>query len=38
MPLFFDSNAMTPIDIMPGWLQLVSYVNLITCEMDTLAT
>jgi len=30
MPLFFASNAMTPIDIMPGWLQVLPYVNLIT--------
>jgi hypothetical protein len=30
MPLFFASNAMTPIDIMQEWLQVLSYVNLIT--------
>ena len=36
MTLFFASNAMTPIDIMPRWLQALSYVNLITCEVDTL--
>jgi ABC-type multidrug transport system permease subunit len=36
MPLFFASNAMTPIDIMPRWLQALSHVNLITCEVDIL--
>jgi hypothetical protein len=27
MPLFFASNAIYPISIMPGWLQVVSRLN-----------
>ncbi len=27
MPLFFASNAIYPIQIMPGWLQVVARVN-----------
>lgn len=36
MPLFFASNAIYPISIMPGWLQLVSQVNPLTYEVDAL--
>ncbi len=36
MPLFFASNAIYPIAIMPGWLQVVSRVNPLTYEVDAL--
>lgn len=36
MPLFFASNAIYPISIMPGWLQAVSRVNPLTYEVDAL--
>lgn len=36
MPLFFASNAIYPISIMPGWLQLISHVNPLTYEVDAL--
>jgi len=36
MPLFFASNAIYPISIMPKWLQLVSQVNPLTYETDAL--
>jgi ABC-2 type transport system permease protein len=36
MPLFFASNAIYPISVMPLWLQLVSQVNPLTYEVDAL--
>jgi ABC-2 type transport system permease protein len=36
MPLFFASNAIYPIAIMPRWLQIVSRVNPLTYEVDAL--
>jgi len=36
MPLFFASNAIYPISIMPGWLQAISRVNPLTYEVDAL--
>ena len=36
MPLFFASNAIYPIEIMPGWLQVVSKGNPLTYEVDAL--
>jgi ABC-2 type transport system permease protein len=36
MPLFFASNAIYPIDIMPTWLQVVSKVNPLSYEVDAL--
>jgi ABC-2 type transport system permease protein len=36
MPLFFASNAIYPISIMPGWLQLISQGNPLTYEVDAL--
>lgn len=36
MPLFFASNAIYPIAIMPGWLQAVAHVNPLTYEVDGL--
>ena len=36
MPLFFASNAMYPIAIMPGWLKAVAHVNPLTYEVDAM--
>jgi ABC-2 type transport system permease protein len=36
MPLFFASNAIYPISMMPGWLQVISRVNPLTYEVDAL--
>ena len=36
MPLFFASNAIYPIAIMPAWLQFISHVNPLTYEVDAL--
>jgi ABC-2 type transport system permease protein len=38
MPLFFASNAIYPISIMPAWLQVISRVNPLTYEVDALRT
>ncbi|MBF9235754.1 ABC transporter permease [Microvirga sp. BT350] len=36
MPIFFASNAIYPIDLMPGWLKAISYANPLTYEVDGL--
>jgi ABC-2 type transport system permease protein len=36
MPLFFASNAIYPISIMPAWLQVISHINPLTYEVDAL--
>jgi ABC-2 type transport system permease protein len=36
MPLFFASNAIYPISIMPGWLQVISRINPLTYIVDLL--
>ncbi|TQM44554.1 ABC transporter permease [Pseudonocardia cypriaca] len=36
MPLFFASNALYPIDIMPTWLQVISQVNPLTYLVNAL--
>jgi len=36
MPLFFASNAIYPISIMPAWLQVISRINPLTYEVDAL--
>ena len=36
MPLFFASNAIYPISIMPAWLQALSHCNPLTYEVDAL--
>jgi ABC-2 type transport system permease protein len=36
MPLFFASNAIYPIALMPRWLQVVSHFNPLTYEVDAL--
>ena len=36
MPLFFASNAIYPLSIMPNWLRIVSQINPLTYEVDAL--
>ena len=36
MPLFFASNALYPIALMPGWLQTISRVNPLSYEVSAL--
>jgi len=36
MPLFFASNALYPVDVMPTWLRVVSYGNPLTYEVAAL--
>ena len=36
MPLFFASNAIYPLSIMPRWLQVVSHANPLTYQVDAL--
>lgn len=36
MPIFFASNAIYPLDIMPGWLRALARVNPLTYEVDGL--
>ncbi|MBO0764252.1 MAG: ABC transporter permease [Hyphomicrobiaceae bacterium] len=36
MPIFFASNAIYPIDIMPDWLKAVSLANPLSYEVDAL--
>ena len=38
MPLFFASNAIYPIAIMPDWLKAVAHINPLTYEVDALRT
>nr|WP_225225356.1 ABC transporter permease [Komarekiella delphini-convector] len=36
MPLFFASNAIYPISLMPNWLKFISRLNPLTYEVDAL--
>lgn len=36
MPLFFASNAIYPLDVMPGWLEAIARVNPLTYLVDFL--
>jgi ABC-2 type transport system permease protein len=38
MPLFFASNAIYPITIMPGWLQVIAHINPLTYVVGALRT
>jgi len=38
MPIFFASNAIYPIDLMPHWLQIISHGNPLTYQVDALRT
>jgi ABC-2 type transport system permease protein len=36
MPIFFASNAIYPLSLMPAWLSVVSHANPLTYEVDAL--
>ncbi len=36
MPIFFASNAIYPLSLMPEWLRVVSHVNPLTYQVDAL--
>jgi ABC-2 type transport system permease protein len=36
VPIFFASNAIYPIDLMPDWLKVISLANPLTYEVDAL--
>ncbi|MGW1160036.1 ABC transporter permease [Streptomyces sp. NPDC002519] len=36
MPLFFGSNALYPVAVMPGWLQAISRANPLSYQVDAL--
>ena len=36
MPLFFASNALYPVALMPEWLRVISHVNPLSYEVDAL--
>lgn len=36
MPIFFASNAIYPLSLMPGWLRAISHFNPLTYEVDAL--
>jgi ABC-2 type transport system permease protein len=36
MPLFFGSNALYPVHVMPGWLQAINKVNPLSYQVDAL--
>jgi len=38
MPLFFASNAIYPVSLMPAWLRAISHCNPLTYEVDALRT
>jgi ABC-2 type transport system permease protein len=38
MPLFFASNAIYPVAIMPAWLRVIAHGNPLTYEVDVLRT
>lgn len=38
MPLFFASNAIYPISLMPGWLKVASHINPLSYQVDALRT
>jgi ABC-2 type transport system permease protein len=38
MPLFFASNAIYPLELMPPWLHAVARLNPLTYQVDALRT
>lgn len=36
MPIFFASNAIYPLTLMPGWMRAISHVNPLTYQVDAL--
>jgi ABC-2 type transport system permease protein len=38
MPIFFASNAIYPLELMPAWLKGIAHINPLTYEVDALRT
>ena len=36
MPLFFASNAIYPLSLMPTWLRAISHINPLSYQVDAL--
>ncbi|MDT7776457.1 MAG: type transport system permease protein, partial [Pseudonocardiales bacterium] len=36
MPLFFASNALYPVQLMPAWLQVINHINPLSYEVEAL--
>lgn len=36
MPLFFASNALYPVQLMPGWLRVINHINPLSYEVEAL--
>ena len=36
MPLFFGSNALYPVDLMPHWLKVLSHINPLSYQVEAL--
>jgi ABC-2 type transport system permease protein len=36
MPLFFASNALYPVELMPTWLQVINHINPLSYEVEAL--
>jgi ABC-2 type transport system permease protein len=36
MPLFFASNALYPVSVMPGWLRVLNHINPLSYEVEAL--
>jgi len=36
MPLFFASNAIYPVSLMPGWLKVISTINPLSYVVDAM--
>jgi ABC-2 type transport system permease protein len=36
MPLFFGSNALYPVDLMPHWLRVISHINPLSYQVEAL--
>jgi ABC-2 type transport system permease protein len=36
MPLFFASNALYPVQLMPGWLRVINRINPLSYEVEAL--
>jgi ABC-2 type transport system permease protein len=36
MPIFFASNAIYPLTLMPGWLRVVARINPLSYQVDAL--
>jgi len=34
MPLFFASNALYPVELMPTWLQVINHINTLSYERE----